>query len=138
MLKETYCREFWCFAGGAMEEGESVEQAALRELWEETGLLDSDVTLGPVVWYGEFMTKFSSTPMLQKERFVVVRTRKSDVHMNNMCESEVLYMKELRWFSLEEIQNSTEKIYPTSLKQHLPAIIKGDYPNQPMLIQLED
>ncbi|HTO39702.1 MAG TPA: NUDIX domain-containing protein, partial [Rhizomicrobium sp.] len=44
-------RNFWATVGGAIEEGESVEQGALREIEEETGL--TDVRLGPVVWYGE-------------------------------------------------------------------------------------
>lgn len=37
MLKRTD-NGCWCFPGGAMELGESTEETARRELWEETGL----------------------------------------------------------------------------------------------------
>jgi 8-oxo-dGTP pyrophosphatase MutT (NUDIX family) len=35
--------ERWCFVGGAVEDGESVEAAAYRELEEETGIVCDDL-----------------------------------------------------------------------------------------------
>lgn len=43
--------DFWLLPGGGIKPGESPEQAALREVCEETGL--SDVKLGPCVWTDE-------------------------------------------------------------------------------------
>jgi 8-oxo-dGTP pyrophosphatase MutT (NUDIX family) len=40
---------FWCTIGGKIEINESIEQAAYRELYEETGLTDQDVSFGPIV-----------------------------------------------------------------------------------------
>ena len=42
----------WVSIGGAVEEGESIEEGALRELREETGIVVSPVALSPPIHVG--------------------------------------------------------------------------------------
>ena len=46
LVKQSYGKHYWSLPGGAMEPGESLEHAAVREVREETGL---DVRLKRVV-----------------------------------------------------------------------------------------
>ena len=47
-----YHGQFWFPVGGEINPKESIEEAARREIYEETGL--REVEFGPIVWFGEF------------------------------------------------------------------------------------
>jgi 8-oxo-dGTP diphosphatase len=49
LLMHRFCdgKEYFCLPGGGVEEGETVEEAAVREAKEETSF---DVTLGRLLW----------------------------------------------------------------------------------------
>src|SRR5262245_61088005 len=67
----------WVAPGGALEPNETWEQAAHRELYEETGL---EVPLGPCVWHREHAWYWASRGDWYRsiERFFVARTETRD------------------------------------------------------------
>lgn len=121
-------KRFWCTIGGGIEAGESIEQAAFREIYEETSLTKETIKLGPIVWESEIDLKLKGTLTRLKEYFIVAKTQKSDVSLHLPTHDEKAVVKKLVWFSLNEIKNSSEVIFPILLTTYLPDILAGKYP----------
>ncbi len=119
-----------------MEDGESLQETAIRELFEETGLTPEEVELGPIVWFGEFELVLSGTPTRLKQRFMVATTRQNNISLANLTQEEQAVIQKTAWFSLEEIKNSPNIIYPVLLPKYLPDILSGNYPAEPLEIDL--
>ena len=50
IIERPDLRDLWVLPGGGIDPGEDPETAALREVWEETGLTGDP--LGPCIWSG--------------------------------------------------------------------------------------
>ncbi len=132
----SYQGRFWFPIGGEIEKGESLMEAAVRELKEETGLDQEAVKFGPVVWFGEFEMILSGKLTRLKQQFLVAHTNQKSTTLENLTAEEKQNIEKLQWFSLEAICQSKEVIFPVVLKDHLPDILEGKYPNKPMWIDL--
>lgn len=133
---KKYHGRFWACLGGQMNSGESIQQTAIRELHEETGLQEKDIQLGPVVWYGEFDLVLNGTLTHVKQTFLVAKTKQTEVALHTPDLWEKAFVQKLAWFSLEQMQNSKEVIFPVLMANYLPDIISGKYPKSPIEIDL--
>ena len=127
---------FWTPVGGKIEEGEDLHAAAYREIYEETGIAKEDITLGPIVWYGDFKLNLSGVTTHLTQQFMVGHTSTSDLTLAYLTTEEKDVVKELKWVSLPEIRTFPEIIYPVVLRDHIAAIMQGKYPNKPMELDL--
>jgi 8-oxo-dGTP pyrophosphatase MutT (NUDIX family) len=126
-------RWYWFAPGGGVEDGESHEQAALRELWEETGL--DDIELGPLVWRRTI--EFESDRLWRfHERYFVVRTASFAPEPASVQPDEQWMHDDgwYRWWSLDDLRSheGPERIVPRYLDSLLPPILAGDYPAEPL------
>jgi 8-oxo-dGTP pyrophosphatase MutT (NUDIX family) len=133
-IDEKNTNSFWTLVGGEIEQNETIQEAATRELHEETGLNKNDFILGPVVWYGKLDLMVNDKQTKIDEKFIVARTSKHSVFFKDLIGYENKTLDDLKWFSLEEIKSCKEKVYPVLLIEYLQNIIKGKYPEAPILV----
>ena len=119
----------WCVPGGGLRPGETHEQAALRELREETGIV---APLGPCVWLRRHVWRWGDRLYDQHERYYVVRVSDVMIADDGMEPEERQVVTAHRWWSLGEIRTSTETFVPRRLAELLPPILIGEYPAEPV------
>jgi 8-oxo-dGTP pyrophosphatase MutT (NUDIX family) len=120
----------WFTVGGGAEPGETVLEAAAREIREETGFTDAE--LGPVVWRREGPLHLANGELvLFKEHYVVARCAGGDPSRDGWDAVERALVDDIRWWALADLMTCPEVVYPIGLSELLPDILAGRYPATP-------
>lgn len=123
----------WFTVGGGAEPGESVVEAAWREVREETGFEPTE--MGPVVWYRECVLLLADLePVRFKESYMVARCAGGEPSRRGWDELERRLIDDIRWWTLDEIFDSSETIHPEGFAALLPDVVAKRYPATPLII----
>ena len=116
---------WWITPGGGVDPGESDQEAAVREIAEETGLvIDGGDLVGPVATR-HVLHGYSDVVTAQDEVFWLVRTHAFEVDTAGHTEVEQLTMTAHRWWTRAELAETAEELWPRdvlALWQHAEAL----------------
>jgi 8-oxo-dGTP pyrophosphatase MutT (NUDIX family) len=106
---------FWVTSGGECEPDESFEDAARRELLEETGIVaDPGAQIARMT--PEFVT-VEGEPVQADERFFLIRVEEARIDTSRHTALEQELMTQHRWFTLDELENWPEAVFPVNLSE---------------------
>ncbi|MYW69308.1 NUDIX domain-containing protein [Streptomyces sp. SID8379] len=123
----------WWTPGGGVEEGETLAEAASRELREETGLSVSPAALGPVVALNSGYADLGWVEGMLLNAFFHHRVPTGcPVDVSGQNADELRHYRSHRWWPVAELAASGAPVYPLGLPALMADLTAGRVPTSPV------
>ena len=119
-------RSWWFTIGGGIEEGEDARSAAVREVYEETGLtLNREDLIGPVLYRtAEF--DFLAVTARQDEWFFLAHAPTTQLSTRGWTDLERSVIDAQRWWDIEDAKARIgADIYPAQILDYAKRWLQG-------------
>ncbi|HEY3507976.1 NUDIX domain-containing protein [Kribbella sp. NPDC051137] len=112
---------YWYPVGGGIEPGESLQQAASREAYEETGL--RDLPTGVHVWRRDHTYEYEDQRYDVHEEWLMHRVDHFDPAPAELTPYEARTILAFRWWSAAELEATRDTVYPPTLGRLLTTLL---------------
>jgi 8-oxo-dGTP pyrophosphatase MutT (NUDIX family) len=123
-------RRSWYPVGGGVDAGESLDQAARREAYEETGL--AALPDGVHVWTREHTYRFDGRTVEVHEDWLLHRVAHYDPSPAQLSDYEARTVLGFRWWGADDLRATDETVFPPTLGDLLATLLRDGTPPVPV------
>ncbi len=116
----------WLTPGGHLEPGESHLDGAVRELFEETGLVIAPEAFGEPFWSRDFVAEPADGVLRDyHEEWYVLRVPAFDPVSAGWTPEEHVDIEQWRWWTLADLQHTADSVEPAVLGDLLRDVLSA-------------
>ncbi|GAA3136437.1 8-oxo-dGTP pyrophosphatase MutT (NUDIX family) [Kribbella aluminosa] len=124
---------WWYPVGGGIEPGESLQQAATREAYEETGL--RDLPAGTRVWWRDHTYEHDDQRYDVHEEWLLHRVDHFDPSPAELSPYESRTILTFDWWHAHELEATHDTVFPPNLGRLLTTLLTDGIPSTPVDIR---
>jgi 8-oxo-dGTP pyrophosphatase MutT (NUDIX family) len=120
---------YWFSIGGGVDPGESLEHAAAREMFEETGIRISPDDLGDPVAREDIEFDWSIWHLVQDQTFFALRMEPADVHFGGLEPLEKAAIDKADWWAPDALDadgSAANERLTDIMRAAVKAVLGGD------------